>query len=62
MEAALALGVPRELQLSTIDTFHVAVQNDEFELDDETLCKLVAVLTTASPLPQFYRWHSGSRA
>ena len=53
VEAALALGVPCELQLATIDTILVAMQNDEFELDDETLRKLVAVLTTALPLPQF---------
>ncbi|KAL0032516.1 hypothetical protein WJX77_004814 [Trebouxia sp. C0004] len=53
VEAALALGVPCELQLATIDTILVALQSDEFELDDETLCKLVAVLTTALPLPQF---------
>lgn len=53
VEAALALGEPCELQLATIDTILVAVQNAEFELDHETLCKLVAVLTTASPLPQF---------
>ena len=55
VEAALALGVPCELQLATIDTLLFALQNDEFELDDETLCKLVVVLTTGtpSPLPQF---------
>ena len=53
VEAALALGVPCELQLATIDTILVALQSDEFELDDEALCKLVAVLTTALPLPQF---------
>lgn len=53
VEAALALGEPCEMQLATIDTILVAVQNAEFELDDDTLCKLVAVLTTATPLPQF---------
>ena len=56
VEAALALGVPCELQLATIDIMLVALQIDEFELDDETLCKLVVVLTTALPLPQF-EWH-----
>ena len=53
VEAALLLGEPCELQLATIDTILIAVQNAEFELDDDTLCKLVAVLTTVSPLPQF---------
>ena len=40
VEAALALGVPCELQLATTDTICVAVQSAEFKLDDETLCKL----------------------
>lgn len=53
VEAALASGEPCEMQLATIDTILVAVQNAEFELDDDTFCKLVAVLTTATPLPQF---------
>lgn len=40
VEAALALGEPFELQLATIDTILVAVQNAEFELDHELCASL----------------------
>ncbi|KAL3138628.1 hypothetical protein ABBQ32_006390 [Trebouxia sp. C0010 RCD-2024] len=51
-QAAVDIGELSELQLATTDSILMALQSVKFELDADTLDKLVEVMTSASPLPQ----------